>query len=243
MRLFETESTLTYPPRLRQIHSAHASYVCTSRQDRLTALNVLSMPSSFFYAAERMYGIRSAGVQNGSAGKYLRSMLPHVLHPEGQPLVLSIDIGHFSGPAKLGEPALERPVKLYNPSITTAPAGLCPQCAFIAAVRADALHQCDTSSPLFARATGNMRRTLATGAYFKNSAVVVLGLGFSHARRCRLQRGRPMNERMSRQAFRTASRRHGQLKSMTCVSSTLMEGTSLQLTTAQLASSPSRSFI
>ena len=70
----------------------------------------------------------------------------------------------------MGEPTLKRPVKLYNPSLVAAPNGLCPRCAFVAAVRADTLHQCDKDSPLF---TFRSPKRIAQAAFFKSTAIVV----------------------------------------------------------------------
>ena len=46
----------------------------------------------------------------------------------------------------------EHPVMGFNPSIVPAPASLCRdrrRCAFVAAVRADVMHQCSSASPLY----------------------------------------------------------------------------------------------
>ena len=120
------------------------------------------------YPRERMYAA-SAAFRAHSSNAFLRGRTPKLLNATRSPLTLFLDIGRFSGPPELGEPAQSRPIKFYNPSIVAAPDGLCPRCAFVAAVRADALHQCDRSSPLFRR-TGR----IGTGAFFKGSAIVVL---------------------------------------------------------------------
>ena len=119
------------------------------------------------YAAERMYG--TAEVFSAKSGVlFLRGLKPKVLRA-APPRVLSIDLGNFSGPPELGEPAKQRSIKLYNPSIVAAPFDLCPRCSFVASARADALHQCDRTSPLF-----HSTRRIATGAFYKGSAILVL---------------------------------------------------------------------
>ena len=52
-------------------------------------------------------------------------------------------------------------LRSFNPSIATAPADLCPRCAYIVAVRADALHQCSRAGALIRDP-------------FKSTAIVVL---------------------------------------------------------------------
>ena len=137
------------------------------------------------YAPERMYGAETAFARNGT---FLRGMRPAVL-AASELRVLQFDVGSFHGPIDLlGEPAQQRPVKLLNPSLVAAPEGLCERCAFVAAVRADTLHQCDTSSPLWHLRQG---QRLAAAAYFKNTALVVLDsklrvLGWIYERRVQL---------------------------------------------------------
>ena len=74
----------------------------------------------------------------------------------------------ISGPVELGVPARERQLRLFNPSIVPAPVGLCTRCAFVAALRADPLHQCDATSPLTDRT-----KVVATNAWFKGTIIAV----------------------------------------------------------------------
>ena len=122
------------------------------------------------YVRELMYGAASAF--NLSHTGFVRRQPPSILAAANgaQHRRLMLDIGDFSGPPEMGEPARARPIKLFNPSIAAAPIGLCPRCAFVAAVRADALHQCDASSPLFRK----QQERIGTAAYFKSTALVVL---------------------------------------------------------------------
>ena len=96
--------------------------------------------------------------------------VPTILRTKRRLRVLSLAMGEYDGPPDLGIPAKKRMLKVFNPSLIAAPSGLCPRCAFVAAVRVDALHQCDESSPLF---TFPSSRKIATGAFFKGTAIVV----------------------------------------------------------------------
>ena len=87
----------------------------------------------------------------------------------------SLDLGHavnVKGPEDLGQPAQERPVSFFNPSIVRAPQGLCPRCVFVASLRADVLHQCDMSTPL--KGERGMPSVVQTNAFFKGSVIAVL---------------------------------------------------------------------
>ena len=111
------------------------------------------------YAHDRM---RAGGVATKS-----------VLHLDS---VQRLEIGvrlTVAGPAELGVPARERPLHLFNPSLVAAPAGLCARCTFVAAMRADPLHQCDSTSPLQTREVG-MPGVVATNAWFKGTVIAVL---------------------------------------------------------------------
>ena len=97
------------------------------------------------FSAARMLGAPAA-FDPSRRELYLRGLQPQVLQLSGlQPLAL--EFGLISGPPKLGQPSRARRMRGFNPSIAPAPEGLCPRCAFVVAVRADALHQCDRYSP------------------------------------------------------------------------------------------------
>lgn len=139
-----------------------------------STISMHSVPSSSFtYSASQMYGAtRLFGTSNtSSCTTFLRQRCPMVLHVKRLHSV-SINVGEFTGPPELGEPADARPVRFFNPSIVSSPAGLCPRCAYVATVRADVLHQCDSSSPLFDKRW--MRKRIATAAFFKGTALLVL---------------------------------------------------------------------
>ena len=107
---------------------------------------------------------------SNEAYRFLRDLKPHVLSSDRALLTLEVTLGSFSGPPELGPAAEKKPVKLFNPSIAAAPVGLCRRCAFIAAVRADVLHQCDASSPLFE----HQSRVIAAAAFFKATMLLIL---------------------------------------------------------------------
>ena len=92
-------------------------------------------------------------------------------------------------------PAKPRVFSVFNPAITEAPRGLCPRCTYVLALRVDAMHQCNASSPLLRRnmpqsapgATTSNRRgptrqcsslmaqgCREIGAWFKGTALAVL---------------------------------------------------------------------
>lgn len=121
------------------------------------------------YTAERMYGAAVAFGSRAERSRFLFGQTPAVLALEKTPVALAVRYRSFGGPASLGEPARPRDVRLFNPSIVRAPAGLCERCAYVAAVRADTLHQCDEASPLF-----SWQRRTATGAFFKGAAILAL---------------------------------------------------------------------
>ena len=60
---------------------------------------------------------------------------------------------------------------MFNPSLARAPKGLCPRCAYLVSLRLDTLHQCDASSPLFAK--HQFGKAIATGAWFKGTVLGV----------------------------------------------------------------------
>ena len=84
-----------------------------------------------------------------------------ILHLPSTPLTVSAWPIHVTGPSSLGQSASRRRrLHFYNPSISAAPSGLCPRCAYVATLRADVLHQCDASSPLYGEE--GLPRALAT---------------------------------------------------------------------------------
>jgi hypothetical protein len=104
---------------------------------------------------------------------HLRGIAPTVLKLQLTPLGLPLP--HIAGPPSLGEPALPRIFNTFNPSIAPAPHSLrrlCPRCAYVVALRAEALHQCNASSPLLKPTSRG--KAIATGAYFKGTALAVL---------------------------------------------------------------------
>lgn len=112
------------------------------------------------YDEARLYGAprRFAGRRRG----WLRNLLPHVLRLD-ESMQLQLPFGRFRVPrGRLHKHcrAYSFTPRAYNPSIATAPPGLCPGCALVAVVRADALHQCDASG--------------ATRTGFQATAIMVL---------------------------------------------------------------------
>ena len=122
------------------------------------------------YSQAQMYGAPRHFAREQCA-QFLRGHCASVL-PVSQPRTLSVNVGTFAGPPQLGEPAHPRPLRFFNPSLTAAPHGLCPRCVYVVAVRADVLHQCDASSPLFNATWKKM--TIATAAFFKGTVLLVL---------------------------------------------------------------------
>ena len=120
-----------------------------------------------YYDTTRMYN--TSVWPSERVEHYIRGVPPRVLEPVTL-RAIRVHLGNFSGPPELGEPAQARTVRLFNPSLVAAPAGLCPRCAWAVAIRADALHQCDESSPLFSWKA----RRAATAAFFKNTAIAIL---------------------------------------------------------------------
>ena len=97
----------------------------------------------------------------------------HVLSLDGtRPLSLGEPL-RVAGPPELGPPANARRIHLYNPSIVPAPGRLCPRCAFLVALRADTLHQCDATNPFQHREKG-MPAVVAMNAWFKGTVLAVL---------------------------------------------------------------------
>ena len=91
----------------------------------------------------------------------------HVLATRSQPLGLGEQ--SVRGPIALGPSAAAgRPLRFFNPSIAPSPPHLCRRCAYLATLRADVLHQCDTSTPLRSRLQG------PTNGFFKGTALAAL---------------------------------------------------------------------
>ena len=125
------------------------------------------------YTKTRMYDARKAFAP-GSSTQFLRGLQPQVLSLDGQPPVLiNLSLPAIDGPASLGQPARNREMGLFNPSMVAAPAGLCPRCAFMTAIRVDALHQCHDMSPLLHVEEG-MPRVVSVSSWFKGTAIAVL---------------------------------------------------------------------
>lgn len=90
--------------------------------------------------------------------------------PEG----LYANLPQFSGPPSLGVPAQTHFIAQYNPSIVVAPKGLCSRCQYMASLRADAMHQCDASSPLF-----TYKRASHANAWFRGVVLLLLDAEFN----------------------------------------------------------------
>lgn len=157
--------------------------------DIFVNLCMMSSATKPTYSPAQMYGAPRHFAREQCA-QFLRGHCASVM-PVKQPRTLSVNVGTFAGPPQLGEPAHPRPLRFFNPSLTAAPHGLCPRCVYVVAVRADVLHQCDASSPLFNATWKKM--TIATAAFFKGTVLLVLdekwrsliGRGSSHDHRCR----------------------------------------------------------
>ena len=125
------------------------------------------------YPATHMYNASDAFAR-ADLSVHLRRRPPAVLpHSRGPPTLLDMDVGLVSGPASLGIPARARKLGLFNPSLAAAPPRLCPRCAWVCALRADPLHQCDANTPLLRPDKGTPKR-IAPYAYFKGTVIAVL---------------------------------------------------------------------
>ncbi|KAL1493496.1 hypothetical protein AB1Y20_017201 [Prymnesium parvum] len=124
--------------------------------------------ASYTYERARMQSPRDGSAH---AAAYLFGSLPTVVRLDAPPQTLELRFGSFRGPAELGFPAEEKAVCGFNPSVVRAPRGVCARCAYLAAVRADVMHQCNASSPLYSAAA---TRPTQTGAWFKNTAIAAL---------------------------------------------------------------------
>ena len=92
-----------------------------------------------------------------NASARLRRLIPFVLQPEGV-VTLELPTGTFSGPVErcrglVGKRMLrcvfeKYAVKIYNPSVASAPEGLCARCKYVVAVRVGAQHQCNPQGAL-----------------------------------------------------------------------------------------------
>jgi hypothetical protein len=98
--------------------------------------------------ADARFGMPSVTAGTG----FLFGVRPAVLRPS---LTMTVDlpVGPLRPPAAYAmgrrKPKSRKPqqLRLFNPSITAAPPGLCPSCALAVSVRVDSLHQCAGSSP------------------------------------------------------------------------------------------------
>ena len=110
-------------------------------------------------ASEVLFGAASA-FDPAHGREFLRGLQPEVLQTDARsrkldlgPLFVSNVYGsnvRFSQTAP-STPAIDiymdtQELKAYNPAIAAAPTGLCDRCAYVAAVRVDALHQCPNGS-------------------------------------------------------------------------------------------------
>lgn len=132
------------------------------------------------YGAPWMYHTDTAWAGGGGGLTFLQNRTPQVLHLETIPL--SLPLPPIAGPPSLGPPAHATVFSTFNPAIARAPRSLCPKCAYVVALRADALHQCNRSSPLMAQVERDGRRkpkAIATGAFFKGTALGVYDKSFS----------------------------------------------------------------
>ena len=121
-----------------------------------------------------MYGA-GAAFAAANVSTYLRRQRPQVLPLEqGGPVLLDLDLGPISGPPNLGPPARAREMGIFNPSLAPAPAGLCPRCAYVAALRVDPLHQCHDASPLLKPDADTPKGATAANAWFKGTAIAIL---------------------------------------------------------------------
>ena len=121
-----------------------------------------------------MYKTRAVW-RDSTPDAFLRGELPQVIVPE-QSFSLTLPLRPIAGPKSLGAPAQPRIFNVFNPAIAPAPKWLCPRCKYVVAVRVDPLHQCNASSPLMPtpQQPGRRAKPIATGAWFKGTAIVVL---------------------------------------------------------------------
>ena len=125
------------------------------------------------YSESRMFGAPKS-FASANVSVHLRRKRPLVLKLDGgPPALLDIDLGSISGPPSLGPPARAREMGIFNPSLAPAPPGLCPRCAYVAALRVDPLHQCHDASPLL-KIEPDMPKVAAANAWFKGTAIAIL---------------------------------------------------------------------
>lgn len=136
----------------------------------------------------------SAAFDPSSGREFLRGLRPQVLRPDAIPRG-ELDLGRLyvvgmqsTAPTlKLCTTEAEaaatsedwQELRVYNPSIATAPRGLCPRCAYAAAVRIDALHQCPNGSQWQSivaglESKGVGKRRVKLSSWFKHTAIVIL---------------------------------------------------------------------
>ena len=118
----------------------------------------------------------SAAWAPSTASRFLRAEPPTIINLRGKTVDLTLpNLLPIAGPPSLGAPASARIFNTFNPAIARAPRGLCPRCAYVVAMRADGLHQCNRSSPLMPPPGAPRKsKAIATGAWFKGTAILVL---------------------------------------------------------------------
>ena len=127
------------------------------------------------YDDGHMYGA-SVAFATANLSVHLRGQRPQVLaFKDAKPTILDLDLGPIAGPPNLGPPARAREMGIFNPSLAPAPAGLCPRCSYVAALRVDPLHQCHGESPLL-RTEAGMPKNTAANAWFKGTAIAILDI-------------------------------------------------------------------
>ena len=131
-----------------------------------SATSPLRRSKPVVYSQEQLYG---AGLFDESNRAWLRGIRPAVVAEERPSIGIDLDYGIIRAPGPGRKKLKGKPwkrmkpqeLRSFNPSIATAPADLCPRCAYIVAVRADALHQCSRAGALIRDP-------------FKSTAIVVL---------------------------------------------------------------------
>ena len=164
-----SESSVCRPASCDVPHEKKGAF-CMHRQFESFPQKSSTAADAMRYSAPYMYDAPNAFAAQPT---HLRGIAPTVLKLQLTPLGLPLP--HIAGPPSLGEPALPRIFNTFNPSITPAPHSLrrlCPRCAYVVALRAEALHQCNASSPLLKPTSRG--KAIATGAYFKGTAFAVL---------------------------------------------------------------------
>ena len=130
-----------------------------------------SDPPLPWYEASRMYGARATFKEEYRHGFLLRKK-PRVLATSTSiPLRLPglSDIGPPPAmPTKKSK--AKRPVRLFNPSLARAPAGLCPKCTWAISLRVDQLHQCSSETSPYTAG----QALLGSVDWFQATAIAIL---------------------------------------------------------------------